>query len=485
MKTAMKIKKFILVNVPSSENAYNGLIDFVAISPPLGLLSIASVLLREGLDAAIIDADARGMKIDEAVECVAAAFPDYVGATAMTATMDLVGDFFSRIKKRLPQTVTILGGPHVSALPKRTLTQYPDVDIGIIGEGDETVAELMSVLKSKDRLESIRGIVFGKNGVIVETGPREPIKDLSKLPPIAWNLVDFSLYRSYGWNKWVSGYRKPLGVVFTGRGCLGKCNFCASHCVFGQGIRYYPFERIRDEIDLLVKTFGIRILYFADDTFTANRNMVEAICDFLIERGYHKRLEIMASSRVDTIHAPTLKKMRLAGFRWICFGVESGNQRILDIMRKHITVEQIKKTFRLTREAGLYAAGNFMIGHLGETWDTALDTINLARSLDQDYASFAIAIPFPGTDLFRHCIDKGIELPPWGKFGNVNSPPIPLNDSLNAEQLMALRRLAVSRFFKRPRYLFRMLLRFKARAVIGDFLRMYSALQRERKARRF
>jgi hypothetical protein len=125
-----------------------------------------------------------------------------------------------------------------------------------------------------------------------------------------------------------------------------------------------------------------------------------------------------------------------------------------------------------------------MIGHLEETWDTAMDTINLACELDQDYVSFAIAIPFPGTDLYQHCLENGIKLPSWGNFGSVNSPPIPLNDSLNAAQLMGLRRIAVSRFFKRPSYLLRMFRRFNAWAVFVDFARMYLALRREQKENR-
>jgi anaerobic magnesium-protoporphyrin IX monomethyl ester cyclase len=180
-----------------------------------------------------------------------------------------------------------------------------------------------------------------------------------------------------------------------------------------------------------------------------------------------------------------LKKMRQAGIRWICFGVESGNQHILDKMQKNISIEQIRKAFTLANEAGIFVAGNYMIGHLGETWETALDTINLACEIKQDYASFAIAIPLPGTDIYRWCIEKGIELPPWGKFGSVNSPPIPLNESLNAEQLMALRAMAINHFFKRLSYLLRMIVRFHPIAVTKDFMRMYFALRREKHENRF
>ena len=116
--------------------------------------------------------------------------------------------------------------------------------------------------------------------------------------------------------------------------------------------------------------------------------MVNDICDYIIEKGYDKRLEIMVSSRADTVHLPTLKKMRQASVRWICFGVESGSQEIFDRMNKHITIAQIKKAYALSREAGLFIAGNFMLGNLGETRETAMDTIRLACELDEEYASF-------------------------------------------------------------------------------------------------
>jgi len=229
-----------------------------------------------------------------------------------------------------------------------------------------------------------------------------------------------------------------------------------------------------------VREHKIKVLYFQDDTFTANRKIVNELCDFLIERGYNQQIEIMVSSRVDTIHSATLKRMRDAGVRWICFGVESGNQHILDKMRKNISIKQIREAFSLSNNAGLYVAGNFMIGHLEETWDTAMDTINLACELEQDYVSFAIAIPFPGTDLYKHCIENDIQLPVWSKFGSVNSMPIPLNNSLGAERLIDLRRIAVARFFKRPSYILRMFRRFNAWAVFVDFARMYLALMKER-----
>src|SRR4030042_1140579 len=444
------MKKFVLLVLPTIENAYHRFKDFFAFSIPIGLLSIAAVLEKEGYLVELIDADAQGLSLEDAVELTAKAKPDYLGATTMTATMDITKNLLAEVKKKLPGVTVIVGGPHVSALPERTLEESMAIDIVVKGEGEDTIIDLMKGIDRGQDLSSVAGIAFRKNGKILETQNRGLIKDLGKLPLPAYHLLKYNLYRSYGWNKWVDGTCRPLGVVFTGRGCYGKCNFCATKVIFGHRIRYFPIHRIQDEIDLLVNRYQIRILYFQDDTFTANRAMVDKICNFIIQKGYHKKLQIMVSSRVETIHVPTLQKMRKAGIRWICFGVESGNQYILDRMKKNTTVAQKKNAFKKSREAGLFIAGNYMIGHLGETGETAMDTIRLACDLDQDYASFAIAIPLPGTELYQYCLEQKIPLPVWNDFGSVNTPPIPLNESLKAEQLMNLRRMATKKFFARP-----------------------------------
>lgn len=480
------MKTVALVNIPTSAEAYHSFSEFVSVSPPIGLISVAAVLERMGYKVDIVDGDAEHLSLEQTLDRTLALNPGYVGSTTMTATMDFIERFYLLLKEKRPDITVILGGPHVSALPTRTLEECKAIDIAVIGEGEETLEELMPALENGAEPNNVTGIAFRRaDGSIRRAAPRAPIHDLSKLPIPAHHLLKFDLYRSYGWNNWVNGCRSPHAVMFTGRGCMGMCNFCAAHSVFGEGIRYFPIKRIQDEIDLLVQKHKVRVLYFEDDTFTANRKVVHQICDFLIERGYNRGLEIMVSARVDTVHPPTLRKMREAGIRWICFGVESGNQKILDKMGKKITLERIREAFRLSNEAGLFVAGNYMIGHLGETRETAMDTIRLACELKQEYASFAIAIPLPGTELYQYCLDNKIKLPSWTDFGSVNTPPIPLNDSLNAEQLMDLRRKATIRFFTRPSYLLRLLRLSKPLAVMKDFAKTYLALRKEIRQKRF
>lgn len=478
------MKHLLLIVPPTMDNAYHNLKHFVAIVPPIGLLSVAAAVEKAGCRVEIIDADAEGLTFEETVALVAAKKPDYVGSTTMTATMDITSRFYVTLKERAPDVTVIVGGPHASAQPENILEENPAIDIAVIGEGDETIVEILAAMQGTGDLTGVPGIAFRSGTEIRVTECRPPIKELSGLAMPAYHLLKPELYRSYGWNQWVGGYRAPVGVVFTGRGCVGRCNFCAAHTVFGHGVRYFKIEQVIEQLEYLVNVWQIRVLYFQDDTFTANRKMVTEICDYIISKGYQHRLEIMVSSRVDTVYMPTLQKMRQAGVRWICFGVESGNQAILDRMYKRVTLDQIRKAFVMAREAGLFIAGNFMLGHLGETWESAMETINMACELDQEYTSFAIAIPLPGTELYQHCLDNNIPLPSWNDFGSVNTPPIPLNETLSADDLLRLRDIAVNRFFKRPIYLFRVFTRMHFFSVLRDFVRMYLAIRKEKAEKR-
>ena len=390
--------------------------------------------------------------------------PAFVGSTVMTATMNITQQFFTLLKKKIPDTIVIIGGPHVSALPEKTLKDIPAVDIGVIGEGDNTIIDILHAFDNNSDLQDVSGIVYRKNEYIFRTTYRAPIENLSTLPIPANHLLKKHLYKSYLWSRWVSGKTCPLGVIFTSRGCIGKCNFCASRTVFGPKARYFDIQQVIDQLEFFINEWDIRILYIQDDTFTINRKRVNELCDYIIKKSYNKRLEIQVSSRVNTVHLPTMKKMRKAGVRWVFFGIESGNQEILNKMDKNITLKHIGNGLKVARKARLFIGGNYIIGNIGETRQTAMDTINLSCELDQDYASFATAIPLPGTGLFQHCIEKNISLPNWNDFGSINTPPIPLNRNMDAGELKELREFAVNKFFKRPLYFIKLLIRI-------DFLR--------------
>lgn len=479
------MKKFILVNVPTTEDVYHNLKDFVSVSIPVGLAAIAAVLERKNYEVKIVDADAEGLSLSETIARLSDERPDYVGSTCMTSTMCVTYRIYERLKKLLPAVKIIVGGPHVSALPKQTLKECDAIDIVVKGEGDDTLAELMDAIEKNIDFRTVDGIAFRDKGTVVENKNRPLIEDMGRIPLPAYHYLKYGLYRSFVWDKWACGRRKPVGVVFTSRGCYGDCNFCATRVVFGKMARYFPLDRIKQEIDLLIKEYDIRILYFQDDTFTANKKLVNDICDYIIDKGYNRRLVINVCTRPDAVDLPMLRKMRRAGVRWIFFGVESGDQRTLREIGKNITLQRIREAFKMARMSGIYTIGSFMIGNLGETRESVMSTIEFARELKMDFAGFHIVVPFPGSQIYDYYTARGAKHNSWEDFRSINSAKMALNASLDDAQLKELRTYAMSRFFKRPSYLLREAFRLRSFSLVTDLGKMYLEIKKEIKAGRY
>jgi len=168
------MKKFVLVNIPSSENAYHHFREFIAVFPPIGICTIASTLEKNGFEVKIIDGDAENLSLEETIAITVKEAPDYVGSTTMTATMDITGKFYSLLKTAISDVTVIVGGPHVSAIPVETIKEYKDIDIAVVGEGDETIIEIIEVLEKRNDsvLGQIEGIVFKQDDNIISTAPR-------------------------------------------------------------------------------------------------------------------------------------------------------------------------------------------------------------------------------------------------------------------------------------------------------------------------
>jgi anaerobic magnesium-protoporphyrin IX monomethyl ester cyclase len=476
------MSKVALICAPTSEHAYHQLQDFVAVIPPTSILTVAACLERAGHTVLLLDADGLALNFQASVQRILAYAPDYIGITAMTATMEIAAGLCACVKKANLKITTIFGGIHVTALPVLTIEQYPFVDFVVRGEGEYTLPKLIQILNAQESPDELPGLTFRKGSRIIDNPPLAPIINLDDLPLPAYHLLDYSRYRAYGWNGWQSGLRAPVGVLYTARGCYRNCTFCSSKTVLGRGIRYFGIKRVMEELDLLVKHYKIKILYIQDDTFTIDKKRSMEICEEIMKRGY--KLEIMIAGRCDEVDMELYQKLRQTGVNWCCFGVESGNQNILDSIKKNITLDNVYKAFASANKVGFHVGGNFMLGFPQETMATAMDTIKLANKLEMDYASFAICVPYPGTDIYNYAISKGIKMPNWSGFGLVNSPPIPLSN-LSIKQLYALRRKATFSFFSRPSYHLRLLRKFRKDIIIRDFAKTGLAIIKEMMAGRY
>ena len=411
--------------------------------PPLGLAYLAAMLEKEGHEVDIIDAQALKLSISQIKKEIEERQPDLLGVTSVTPTIYEALELIKITKSVSPYTFTVLGGPHVSFLPIKTLEECPQLDAVCIGEGEETVVDLAKTVECGGNLSNVRGIAYRSEGGIVKNPPRPLISDLDSLPFPARHLLPMNKYT-------ILGKKSVIGHLMTSRGCPFNCIFCSSSLLFGKKFRGRSPENVVDEMEHVISEYKARTIEFADDEFTLNRKRVEGICYEIRKRG----LDVFwaCSSRVDTISKDLLKKMKRAGCFLIYYGIESGSQRILNFIRKGITIDKVIRAIKWTKEVGIKTLGSFIIGFPGETEEDIKKTISLAKKLRLDYAQFAIATPYPGTELYDLAKREGmLETEDWSQYTAAN--PVLKNYGCSRETLIKLFKEAYTTFYLSPRML--------------------------------
>ncbi len=378
----------------------------------LGLGYLAAALERGGHRVKILDAGVLGQSERRMARFIEEFSPEVIGITAQTAYYSrAVG--VARLAKRLNSACpVVLGGPHPSILADETIKE-PAVDFVVVGEGDESVVELVSCLEKGRGLESVRGISYRSNGVVVHNEARPFISDLDSLPLPAWHLFDLDRYRAR-----MNGRR--VAPILSSRGCPFKCIFCYRGPAAGKTFRSRSPERIVEEIELLHTQHGIGDILFVDDIFTINRRRAARICDLLIDRDMP--VTWRCQTRADCLDLDLLQKMKAAKCIDVSMGVESGNERILASIGKSITKEKIRGAFRMIEQTGVSASASFIIGLPEDTSETVQETIQFARELNPNFAIFYAAMPYPGTELARLVEKRGGKLPrDWSSYRLMSS----------------------------------------------------------------
>jgi len=440
-----------LVSPPiSTLERYGKFADVGSVTPPLGLCYIASVLEKEGYSVSIVDAEVLKFSMEETVDKVLSYNPKIVGITSTMTTFHSAIDLGRNLRKAKSDLYLMLGGPYVSALKTKALDD--SFDFGVFGEGEYTVLELIKFLEeiNTKSIQEIDGLIYKKDGQFKLNKPREYIECLDTLPyPARHLLPDMKLYRPNA-----QCYKKlPVTTLITGRGCPYNCIFC-DHSTFGKKYRTHSAEYVVNEIQILTEQYGIKEIWIVDDTFTIDKSRVIKICEMIIKRGID--VSWSCCGRVNNISPEMLQKMRSAGCWMIAYGIETGNQEIMEYIKKGITIEQVKEGIKWTKEAGILAKGYFMIGHPTDTLKTIDETISFAKSLPLDYALFLINSPLPNTELFEICKSIGkldyTDLSKFSAWNAVYEPP-----AVSKKQLEAKHREAYRSFYLRPSYVCRQL----------------------------
>lgn len=426
------------------EELYGGLAKSGNTMPSLGLCLMAAVLRKNGHEVRIIEPTALGMDLDATVRKIVSFGPGYVGITAPTILVCQAARLAGELKKIDKKIITILGGAHITALPAETIMDFPEFDVGCVGEGEKTIQELITALENKGDLKAVQGIVFRENGRALITQGRMPIQELDELPFPAWDLLEGfpGAYKPPAHT-----YRRlPLATLVTSRGCPYQCIFCDTS-VFGRRHRFHSASYVFKMIETLHREYGIKEIIFYDDAITTQRQRLIEICGMLNESKI--RIRWSCSSRVNQIDKEILKIMKKGGCWQIGYGIESGSQQILDILKKKITLEQIRNAIRLTKEAGISSKGFFMIGNFLETKETINQTINFAKSLALDDFQITNFTPFPGSEAYNTAQQYGSFEKDWKKMNMLKICFIP--SGLTPGDLIKGQREAYQKFYMRPR----------------------------------
>lgn len=370
-------------------------INEVSAWQPIGLAYIAASLERAGFPCEIIDANLTGMGDDEVLERLHPS-AKLVGLRADSFTYDAVKRLTARIRRRCPGAVMILGGPLPTAAPEMALAEL-GCDGVIRGEGELAAPAVMRNLAAgKPPFDtSVPGACYPEKGSSAPVkNPVQRITDLDSLPFPAYHLLPpFSAYK-----RWTR--RTPSAPLITSRGCAYECSFCSKD-IFERRVTRRSAANVLEEVDLLVKKYGIRQLDILDDNFIFDRARAEAILDGLIERGYGLALNLQGGIRSEVVDGALLDKMKRAGVYKLAFGIESADETVLRIARKRLDLGRLEKAALLAKEKGFIVCGFFIIGLPGETEEAFNRTVAFARRLDLDIANFCMATPFIGTELYR------------------------------------------------------------------------------------
>ena len=456
----------LFVNPPLTlKERYGHLSSGGSLMPPLGLCSLAATTRREGFKTTILDAPALCFTIEDTVEEVLKLNPRYLGLTAATVSIHSAGTVAQIVKSRNKDIKILLGGPHITAVPQKTMRIFQNFDIGVIGEGEKTVIVLLKILdaeREQDDLNKINGLIFRQNGELMLSPSREYIDNLDSIPNPAWDLLPE--LKNYYRPSILRGYHLPATGIITSRGCTGKCTFC-DRSMFGSNLRANSAEYVVGLMEELHLRYGIKEIFIYDDNMMLFQRRLEEICDALIKRKL--RLKWSCFARIDFALPRTLKMMKEAGCRLIAYGIESGEQEMLDFLQKNIRMEKIREVIKWTKQAGLIAEGLFMMGLPRETKKTMRATIDFAKSIPLDDIAVTIFTPLPGTKLYNGIDRYGQFNEDWQKMSQ--HYPVFIPEGLTREEILEFNNKALREFYLRPKMLPNLLRRIKSIRHLVEF----------------
>ncbi len=453
----------VLIKPGSQKQLYGDLSDFglTAIEPPLWAALLAGYLRSMGYSVVLYDAEVENWSYEETAIKALETDPLLVavvvsGSNPSASTMNMTGagEIISKAKELDPTIKTLLGGLHPSALPEKTLSEE-NTDFVCQGEGFYTIPMLIDALKAGADDFKINGLWYTKNNQVV-SNPLPPLmKNLDEVPMPAWDLLPMKKYRAHNWHCFDHiEERQPYGILYTSLGCPFSCTFCCINALFGKHtIRYRSLDKVVEELDFLVNTYGIKNIKIIDEMFALNEKRIVSLCDMIIERGYD--LNMWAYARVNTVTEKMLDKMKQAGVNWVAYGFESGSKRVIDNVTKGYKMEQVGKVVEMTYDLDMHICSNFIFGLPEDDYDSMNETLKLMLDINAEWANIYCAMAYPGSKLYEMAIEKGWQLPTsWEGYSQYAYETLPLpTNYLSGGQVLSFRDYAFQTYYTSPRYM--------------------------------
>jgi anaerobic magnesium-protoporphyrin IX monomethyl ester cyclase len=415
---------------------------------PVTMVTVATLLRDEGHAVRVLDCPAIAWSVDEIVAAAGSFAPDVVLVNTSTPTIADDVAVATRLRAALSsRPVIALYGIHPSCRYEDLLAPGGAVDCCVIGEPEVTARDLVRAVADGEGPSAVEGIAWLDGERLVVNAARAPLADLDELPIPDWSFVD------------TSRYRLPLNderflLVNTNRGCPYRCTFCNAHVYYGRRPRRRSVAHVMRELTNDVERFGVTNFMIWAEEFILDKPFVLELCDAIRASGLPVRW--VCNSRVDAVDAEVLSAIGAAGCWNIAYGIESGNQHVLDALRKQTTLGMVRQAVSLARDAGLQVTGHVILGFPEDTRETMNVTEAFVDSLDLDFVQYYCAMPYPGTELYDRALQNGwLTTGDWEQWEHNRS--VLTYDHLSAAEIMATRRAMLRRYYFDPRRVIRTL----------------------------
>ena len=446
---------------------------------PLGIASLAAYVREKGYGVGVLDCPTLRIDNEKVYEIILEKDPAIIGFSTTTYSLSRATELAKKVREKLPNKLIVIGGSHANVAGIETANDYNVFDIIAYGlDGEYITHEIVKKFKEKkynreafisdsEILKNIKGIIYKKDGKVVKNLPRENIKNLDDLPLPARDLFPMEKYIPLP-----NQYKKlPLTNMVVIRGCPYFCSFCDQA---GTGARRRSPQKVIEEIKECVERYGIKEISFWDDTMSYHKKWMKEFLDLLIKED----LDLVWScyAAVNTVDKELLQLMHKAGCWNIFYGYETAIEKLAENIltnRKNKNFKKMKEVAKWTKEAGIEVRGSFLIGLPGETPGLAKQTVQNAIELDPDYAQFTLVCPYPGTKLATE-----IEAGKWGKFitrdleeyqcWNVTWLP---DGYKNPKELKDMERYAFRKFYLRPSYILKRILKIRTFQDIKRYIK--------------